>query len=402
MCADQYQTEYGGVLPVEASNLEAIAHHFFAQGLAVFRTLFVESIVPWNEINRADPNDGHRAIADFLSCNACDAVVSTNYDILVEKAANQLGNYHLDACLSGQDLQLTSERLLKIHGCSRKDRGNTVWCVEQLDHDPVKQRVWSAQQWLAVNLQERLLVVVGFWSDWTYLNDAFAASVNRIVPNRVVVVDISDLEELKNKAPALWDWADSEDFDSIHLRLPCDQFLAEVRDEFGRNIVQRALGAARDQYPANITPCLPVDQIEVSDDEGSGFYNLRRDLCGAKYSEPAPTTSVQPGMIPVGVAILYLLSQGAEYDGTHFLLKGVRIRVVRGDGRELSRMKHAYRNDTLDPVAPDWIVCAGTLDDGGVEPDVVRNQSKRTVVRRGYPDARWLLFNELTSELEGS
>ena len=396
----RYASIYGGVLPDGVPSLEEVAGHFYGQGWGVFRGQFIETLVPWDTINSKKPNSGHEALADFLCCEAAQVVITTNYDMLIEEAVRTLGKHDLDACLDAADLQLTNERLVKVHGCSRKDRANTVWCVEQLDHEPVSDRITSVRTWLGANLQERNVVIVGFWSDWTYLNDAFAASVNTIEPNRVVIVDPADTDALRDKAPQLWAWADNPDFEATHLKMGGHDFLAGLRRQFGARIVYRTLLNARGDYPEGAGACPSEEEIVLPDDDNSGYYNLRRDLAGARYAEPSTSLDVEPGMLPVGVAILYLQTQGAEYDGACFVLTDLRIRIVRGDGRPVSAIRRHFSNDVLDPDPPDYVVCAGATEDGGAKTHLVRGEEKPTIARKGYSQAKWCLLDQLIEELD--
>src|SRR2546430_2786721 len=54
---------------------------------------------------------------------------------------------------------------------------------------PIDARIAGIQAWLDVRLQHKDLVVVGFWSDWAYLNDALVACVGTGTPARIIVVE---------------------------------------------------------------------------------------------------------------------------------------------------------------------------------------------------------------------
>lgn len=69
-------------------DLEALANHFLAAG--TLQTVFIGSIVPWRDLV-AEPNEGHAAIADFVLTGAIDQAVSTNFDMLIERATWALG-----------------------------------------------------------------------------------------------------------------------------------------------------------------------------------------------------------------------------------------------------------------------------------------------------------------------
>ena len=60
----------------------------------------------------------------------------------------------------------------KIHGCCVKERVNTIWCNQQLTADPtIRARIERYKTWLLASLPNKDLLIIGFWTDWKYLND---------------------------------------------------------------------------------------------------------------------------------------------------------------------------------------------------------------------------------------
>jgi hypothetical protein len=57
---------------------------------------------------------------------------------------------------------------------------------------------------MKLNLPGRHLVVVGFWSDWGYLNDVLADAFSIATAASVTVVSPGDSASLETKAPLLW------------------------------------------------------------------------------------------------------------------------------------------------------------------------------------------------------
>jgi hypothetical protein len=79
-CYNKYQTI--AHLPVALrDDIDALAGHF--HGCNEFKTIFVRSLVPWNDLV-GEPNTGHAAAADFLICGLARAVLSANFDPLIE------------------------------------------------------------------------------------------------------------------------------------------------------------------------------------------------------------------------------------------------------------------------------------------------------------------------------
>jgi hypothetical protein len=82
-CYDRYS--HIKVLPAAMRDeIGKLAGHFY--GTAEFESVFVGSLVPWNELV-GQPNDGHAAVADFLVSRAAAAALSANFDTLIGSAA---------------------------------------------------------------------------------------------------------------------------------------------------------------------------------------------------------------------------------------------------------------------------------------------------------------------------
>jgi hypothetical protein len=75
------------------------------------------------------------------------------------------------------------------------------------------------------------------------------------------------------------------------------------------------------------------------------------------------------------------LAAGAIWEYSELVLNGRRIRVVRCDGSVLSRVKARFRGEAHPLQEPDYVVCVGAHDDGGVPPDIVRAGTQSHLVR---------------------
>jgi hypothetical protein len=165
-CKDKYEREIGAKLPDNlATDLEAQAEHFAANDQLV--QTFIRRLIPRGPF-RLDPNPGHFAIADFLSSEVVDFVLSTNVDRLVEVAAEDLGEPQAYVALDGLEANLARAHgaHIKLHGCLHRDEANTIWCKSQLDKEPVRERLTQLQTWIQARLRGRDVVFLGFWSDW--------------------------------------------------------------------------------------------------------------------------------------------------------------------------------------------------------------------------------------------
>ena len=61
-----------------------------------------------------------------------------------------------------------------------------------------------AEQQLAGGLMDRDLVIVGYWTDWDYLNGVLERTLGEVRPSRVVVVDLGEGRTFEIKAPVLY------------------------------------------------------------------------------------------------------------------------------------------------------------------------------------------------------
>jgi hypothetical protein len=72
-----------------------------------------------------------------------------------------------------------------------------------LSAEPVASRITGSTEWLSVHLLDHDLIVVGYFTDWDYLNAVLDRTVGDVRPARVLIIDPSDATDLARKAPAL-------------------------------------------------------------------------------------------------------------------------------------------------------------------------------------------------------
>ena len=144
-------------------DLNSLAGHFYRDGK--FEDTFIASLVPWDDLV-GQPNPGHEALADFLIIRAIHAAVLTNFDPLIEQWA-QSNKVAMQGALNGMQASehVGWNPLLKIHGCFHLNKDETLWTQEQLRESTVKDRIDSCANWLKLNLPNKHLLVVGFWTD---------------------------------------------------------------------------------------------------------------------------------------------------------------------------------------------------------------------------------------------
>jgi hypothetical protein len=172
------------------TKLIRLAGYFHATG--AFERVFIRRLVPWNELV-GPPNNGHAAIADLLISRGAHAALSTNVDPMIEHWAEER-KIAMRGGLNGQeavDFAANTNPLIKFHGCMRRAQEKTLWTQDQLAERDVKTRVESCSQWMNLHLPGKHLVVVGFWTDWGYMNDVIANAFAIDNASSVTVIDPS-------------------------------------------------------------------------------------------------------------------------------------------------------------------------------------------------------------------
>lgn len=344
--------------PPLSPDIETQADFFFQTG--ELESFYIQSLVDKNAF-AGPPNEGHTAVADFLLAGAVRAAVSTNYDTLIEGAGLALLGT-VEVALSGADTALAKGvPLLKIHGCWSKDQLNTVWTPSQLDTPGVVcDRIATSEGWLATNLPNRDLLVVGFWTDWSYLNEVIGRSLGQITPARVVIVDLEGPDELRNKAPQLAQLGDRASR-FLHVRESSATFFKALREAFSRSYVRQAVRAGEPAYLAQSggTPPDPA-WFDPAFADNNVLWHVRRDIEGCRPTQPAGQRTPPPGDA-VGLAMLDLQAAGAHPEGPYWRLGPHLVRVINGSGRTLHAMKGDYDRE-MTQHGPDLAIAVGAVD----------------------------------------
>jgi hypothetical protein len=394
-CFDKYKLESDPNCDMELrSDLEALAQHF--AGLNTLKSVFIERLVPWPDFVRPS-NAGHAAIADFLITRAAVAGISSNYDTLIERRAWDYGS-DFRIALDGDEANVDSGQhapLLKFHGCSQRDRLSTVWAPSQLTEPLIATRIEKSKTWMAANLRQKDLLVVGFWSDWKYLNGIIGAALTDVDPLSVTVIDLSPAQILQQKAPELWQLAHGQNVRFEHVQESGAEALDELRCAFSTNYLRQVLAAGRAIFEHETGIVCDVAWLDIANYDSEMLYGLRRDAEGTPSSKPA--TRIRPDNCEaLGFFHLLLRYSGATQRGDGYELNGRVIRVINGAGSILSSLRKKFiEPPTAVPV--DIVVAVGATD-LGVPSNVVRNGRARDLVR---PDTcgTWFDLNSAREEL---
>ena len=384
LCYDKYQLTVNPNLdPNLRNDLQRIADYFYDRNS--LQNVFIKTIVPWSSFI-CPPNPGHKAIADFLISHVVEAGITTNYDTLIERCGEDYG-FDFQSALDGDEaIDHTSRQgpLLKLHGCSKKDRRSTIWTSQQTSDKPISDRLQTNTNWMSTNLREKDLLIVGFWSDWHYLNEVLSSALSTTTPRSVTVIDQSDRQQLEQKAPDLWDTMNAVGVAFCHVQESGADALDELRREFSRNYVRQVLAAGRDQIERHFgTSCDPT-WLDI-DLDSEALYGWRRDAEGVPPSKPA--TKRQPEDIEsLGFFHLLLRRAGAQaYDGG-YRMNGRTIRVVNGRGAFLSTVRSEF--DEPPAAATANMMVAVTATDLGFPNNIVRSGRAGDIIRP-EPVAKW-------------
>jgi hypothetical protein len=341
VCFDQYRLNINPAAdPAQRHNLEALAQHFADTN--TLESVFIEGLVPWNDFVHP-PNAGHAALADFLVTRSAIAALSANYDMLIEQCAVKNG-FDFQSSLDGEDATVrsrTQSPLLKFHGCATKDRKTTIWTPSQLEVEPVASRIAKSKEWMAANLRQKDLLVVGFWTDWEYLNGVLASVFEGLSPLSVTVLDLADTDVLEEKAPALWALAHGEGVDFKHVQQSGADALDELRLAFSTNYLRALLASGKATFEAEFGILCEPEWLMIDAFDSDALYCLRRDAEGVPISKPA--TLQRPTQSAVlGAFHIMLRKAGATQTAHGYTLNGRSVRVVNGAGVALSQLKASF------------------------------------------------------------
>lgn len=374
----RYDGIYGATRPPLSEDIEEQANHFHALGQ--LSSMYLRQLVDHNTFS-APPNPGHYAIADFLLTRSKTMALSTNVDSLIESAGDELFGAVLTATTRDDASALFPEKapLLKIHGCWKADHQNTIWAPTQLNDAPIRERIKDCANWATQQLFGRDLVIVGYFSDWNYLNDLFEECLGAAQPANVIVVDPSTEEQLREKAPRLFEVGENASGNFYHVPVSGADFLAELRKQWSMMFIRQVFTAGNTQLADAGDPRADVTHCEPPDADVDDLWAMRKDMEGAGPNDPC--TMSQPYDDPfLGVAHVMLRSKGAQIEGRYWGLNGLRFRIIRGSGKALNKVEQEH-SGSLPPLAsPDVTIVAGARD-LSLKANIARSEDASSVVR---------------------
>lgn len=379
--------------PALRDDVDRLAGHFYARG--DFLQVFIGRLVPWNDLV-GRPNNGHAAIADFLISRSAHAALSANFDSLVESWAEEY-KIALQGALTGQDAAdiANTNPLVKFHGCIRAKDG-TLWTQAQLAEPAIKARMDSCSIWMNLNLPGKHLVVVGFWTDWGYLNDVLADAFAIDNASSVTVIDPSPTTSLQTKAPSLWAKLNGLSRIFEHVQASGADALDELRVAYSKVWARKffALGEPLVQDDGGTVPAVATPDALAGED----LYNLRRDVQGVPYNRAATWKAPEQNAAQTAFVHMKLLNAGATQQGAWLQYGGRSIRVVNGAGKGLAQVKAQYKEPSTMPQA-EIVVCVGAVEYGVPATIIPSGRGASTVRPAPGGGATWLTFEQARVEL---
>lgn len=398
-CAARYRRELGIALPASAAaTIEDLARHFHSA--TQFESLFIARLVPWSRFEGV-PNAGHYAVVDFLASSLIPAAITTNVDVLFEQASRGLGESDFHALVTSLDVARASDHapLIKVHGCMARDRATTLWCRDQLSRPEIQSRQAALMTQLTSLLTGKDLAIIGFWTDWAYLNELFQSTISSLGPRRLYAIDIATPAELRSKAPGLWAWAHSGAIEFRHVPMSGAEFLDALRRVWTHRFITRLMVAAEPSYAAIFRTDGAVPQRYLESAPADSLYALRRDLTGTPVT--APMRERDPADCDHLAAAIHqrLLEQGFTRMGHYYTRSGGKtLRVVSGRGRLISEIRKAYASEPPALREVDDFVCVSAVPDP-MSSNIVRGNASGSIVRPGSR-ALWTTHEQLVQDLQ--
>lgn len=400
-CANLYNLNYSNRLPKELeSDIEKMAEYFWDKDS--FVSIFLRRLLPLDKF-RGVPNRGHMALVDFLYSKVLKFVVSTNVDTLVERAAEKMGEQTFYATVLESEIDTPwpyYNPYFKIHGCSDRDLDRTLWCHSQLAGDPtLKIRLKAFEDWISTNLKSKDIIIIGFWSDWIYLNEILERCVRDLQANWVVVIDLSDTETLKTKAPRLWDWVERGKIQFKHIQVSGADFLDDLRGEFCRNYIERIFKISLNKYEEAIGNKFKGEMQLAEELTVEDLSNLRSDFTGTPRNRVARSKIPDDTDEVAGFFHLSLLDNKAILKKSYYHFENYIIRLINAKGQFLSSIKSKYSAEVSIPGTIVTMVAVGAKMDAGLATNILRAEEENSIFNR-KEKCEWILDTDLTKILE--
>lgn len=390
----KYDATYGAERDPLPDSIDDQAQFFFERN--ELATVYLRTYID-HDAFAASPNAGHFATADLLLTRSIATALSTNVDTLIEVAGNMLFGQVGVGVSRANVVALPADKspLLKVHGCWTDPPG-TIWAAGQVATDPIKSRIEECAEWLGGRLLNRDLVIVGFWTDWDYLNQVLEKALGAVNPSRVIVVDLCETAAFQTKAPALYALGTRADIEFCHVRVSGDAFLNKLRVGFSRSFIRRVLHSGKAAFKAHAGADADPGWLEPISMDAEELWRIRRDLEGRNPNEPAKLR--EPVEEPlIGMTLLQIQARGGVPDGSYWDLNGRRLRVLRASNRPLYEVEATFARETPPVVAPDFTIAVGA-ESLPMPANIARGVGSGTIARGA--GGKWLSRTDAVEEFE--
>jgi hypothetical protein len=391
VCYDRYEPTKT-LPPCMRDRIDEIAGHFYSTG--EFESLFVGRLVPWNDLV-GQPNAGHAAVADLLITKGAVCALSANFDTLIEQWASAK-KIAMRGALDGHEATAFATEispLIKFHGCLMRNREQTIWTQNQTREPAIADRIATCSEWMKLNLPGKDILVVGFWTDWGYLNEVIAKALAVRGFGSVTVVDPLSAAALETKAPQLWKSLSDATAHFEHVQASGGEALTELRTAFSKVWLKKFYQLGRPLLEQEGKPYAAIDPDMASDD----LYASRCDA-ESRPSNSAALTK-EPAKDTAQAAFFHhLLVQAAAIRiGSWYDYAGMCIRVIQGAGEALNTVRERHSEPPA-AAQPDIVVCAGAVDIP--LPGKILGSGTGASVVRPAPGgaARWLTLDDARGE----
>lgn len=389
----QYDSTHGADRDPLPISIDEQAEFFFQR--SELDTVYLRTYID-RDAFAGRPNSGHLAAADLLLTGGITTAVSTNVDTLIESAGSYIFG-QIGVGISRDQVAALPPKispLLKIHGCW-SDPSTTIWAASQIDDEQIEGRLEACGDWLGNRLLNCDIIVVGYWTDWDYLNQVLDSSIGAVTPGRVIVVDPCETREFSVKAPALFELGHRATHEFCHVQASGDQFLERLRVNFSRSFLRRALHSG--SVPFTTLKGIAPDEawLEPYSNDAETLWRIRRDLEGCDPNEPAKARNPMNEPL-LGMTLLLLRARGAIPDESYWQLDGRRVRVLRAPNRALNEVEAAFSRETPPAVAPDCVVAVGA-ESLPLPPNFARGSGTGSIAREAA--IQWLSREDAVREL---
>jgi hypothetical protein len=210
---------------------------------------------------------------------------------------------------------------------------------------------------MGLTLPGKDLLVVGFWTDWGYLNDVIANALNVNPFGSVTVVDPKSSADLQATAPALWGRLTSGTAHFQHVPASGADALEELQECFSKVWAKKFFALGKTMFEADgkhysaIDPALSCEEL----------YSFRQDAEGVPYHRAAKLKAPSAGAASAAFCHLLLIEAKATRQGSWYKHGGKLVRVVQGAGEAITTVRERYKEPPA-ALQPDVVVCAGALD----------------------------------------